>query len=1199
MKSYKRLLSFAAAAALTVSTAASWGSASVSAEDSVLYINEVCTGNNGENGNITYAADTSGEYCDWIELYNPSGSDVNLSGWKLIKDGSSEYSFGDVTVAAGEYKIVFCCKKYAGDSSYPNAGYNLSGDGVTLALNNGAEDIDTIEVPALAKDTCYARQPDATDNLAVVYPTPGASNNDAESAVPCNAPKFSAESGMYSSQFGLSLSTDEGNTIYYTTDGSDPATSTTRKEYTSEITVKNRSSEQAILATFVKVSEITPWNNSNSFPSNSAVDKGTVIRACTLSSAGKYSDTVTKSYFVGVSSKNHNNLPIISVTTDTANLFDYDTGIYIKGKTYYDYIKGGNVNWDNPEANYNQRGREWERECHIDFFEPDGTLALSQDCGMRTQGAYSRASYQKSFRFYARDEYGEKNFKYEFFKGLTKENGSGEAVKKFKKLVIRNGGNDCDYTKFKDSYLQSLVSDRSFDTQAGRPCVLFIDGEYWGLYTLQEDYDDSYFEENYDVDKDEVIVYKKGEIDEGLEEDIVYADELYNFAKNNNMSNAANYEKISQMLDIDSFIDYMATEIYIINEDWPGNNYAMWRVRNTDESNPYSDGRWRMLYYDTEMGVDHYGNSSTKYNINNLQKIMNNKSDFLPVIFNSLMKNSSFKEKFVTSMMDQMNVNYNWSRCQELMKPFYDAYFPELTKYFSRFPSWANVGNASTPCYNRMVTFLKNRPSYVPTMMKNSLGLGSAVSVNVTAVNSDGGTVKLNTSQLDLSKGFSGKYFTDYKITLTAEPKEGYIFKGWSGGISSQSKTISVSLSGNTNIQAVFDKEGESNIHTVTFKYGTKTYTSFVQDGGTASAPSGLFERTGYTLSWDKPLTNIRSDITVNAVYTGIKYTVKYTPNGGTGSSYTQSFTYGKAQALTACRFTRSGYIFTGWAKSSAADISYADKQTVNNLSSSANKTIYLYAKWKKSIPSCTVSGIGTKVYTGKAITQPITVKYGSTVLKAGTDYTVSYTNNTAIGTATVRITGKGNYGGIKTIQFKIKPATVTGLTCSRSVKSVRIKWNAVKGADKYQVYKKQSNGEYKLLAEVKALEYKETGMKSGQLCDYKVRAKTNGVVGTCGRYITATKTVTPVLKGTAGTKSAALSWTRCTDSEGYQIVMSASKNGKYTAIKYPNPNKITSYKKSGLTKGKTYYFKIRSFKTVNGKKLYSDYSSTVAVKAK
>lgn len=110
MKSYKRLLSFAAAAALTVSTAASWGSASVSAEDSVLYINEVCTGNNGENGNITYAADTSGEYCDWIELYNPSGSDVNLSGWKLIKDGSSEYSFGDVTVAAGEYKIVFCCK---------------------------------------------------------------------------------------------------------------------------------------------------------------------------------------------------------------------------------------------------------------------------------------------------------------------------------------------------------------------------------------------------------------------------------------------------------------------------------------------------------------------------------------------------------------------------------------------------------------------------------------------------------------------------------------------------------------------------------------------------------------------------------------------------------------------------------------------------------------------------------------------------------------------------------------------------------------------------------------------------------------------------------------------------------------------------------------------------------------------------------
>ncbi len=944
MRISKRLLSAASAAALGVSSLAVLP-LSAAAEGAVLYINEVCTGNNGENGNLTNATDNKGAYCDWGELYNPTDSAVSLSGWSLVKDDKSSYNFGDVTIAPGGYQIVFCCKNFVGDESLVNAGYNISGDGAKFELFNGDTSVDTVTVPALDKDVCFARKPDGSENLGYFFPTPAASNNEAQSAIPCNAPEFSSDTGFYSSQFDLDITTDEGNKVYYTTDGTDPRTSSTRIEFTKAITVKNRSSEAMKVANAVSVDQVTPWSGS-SLPRNSAVDKGTVIRACTLSAADEYSEVVTKSYFVGVSSANHNGLPILSVTTDPDNLYNYNTGIFVKGAVY-DSLTWAEKNVDNPEANYNQRGREWERECHIDFIEPDGTVGISQDCGMRTQGAYSRAAFQKSLRFYAREDYGEKNFKYEVFAGHTKADGSGEVLKKFKTLVARQGGNDNEYCKFKDSYIQSLVSDRAFETQTGRPCVMFIDGEYWGLYTLQEDYNDNYYENNYGVDNNEVIVYKKGEIDEGEETDIQYAEELLNYAKKYNLALPQCYEQISQMMDIDSFIDYMAAEMYIINEDWPGNNYSMWRTRTVDETNPYADGRWRMNFYDTEMGVDHYGNSSTKYNVDNLKKITDNTWDYLPILFNNLMKNAEFKQKFVTAMCDEMNVNFNYTRCNDLVTAFYDAYFPELPKNYARYPNWANVDNAASPCYSRMMNFLKNRPKYVPTMLKNNLGLGTAVTVKIAPIEQQGGTVKLNTTQLDFEYGdFSGTYFTDYPITLTAEAKEGYTFIGWSGDVDSKEETITVDLKGSTLIQPLF-VNSDTVLHTVTFTDGTKSSRVYVADGQAASAPDETFAKKGYTLSWDKDFSNITGDITVNAVYEPFKYTVRFAPNGAPYVSYGQDFVYGEEQALMPLAFDYDGYIFKGWASSSKGEVIYADGEKVSNLSDSA-KVVYLYAVWEK-----------------------------------------------------------------------------------------------------------------------------------------------------------------------------------------------------------------------------------------------------------
>lgn len=122
-------------------------------------------------------------------------------------------------------------------------------------------------------------------------------------------------------------------------------------------------------------------------------------------------------------------------------------------------------------ANYNQRGREWEKECYVEYFDSEGNSLISQDCGIRIQGGWSRADYQKSFRLYARNDYGKSSFDTVFWDSFTDVN--GEAITSCKTFVLRNGGNDANYSKFKDMMIQNMVSGRDVETQQEQPaCCL-------------------------------------------------------------------------------------------------------------------------------------------------------------------------------------------------------------------------------------------------------------------------------------------------------------------------------------------------------------------------------------------------------------------------------------------------------------------------------------------------------------------------------------------------------------------------------------------------------------------------------------------------------------------------------------------------------------------------------------------------------
>ena len=636
----------------------------------------------------------------------------------------------------------------------------------------------------------------------------------ATTAMPVNnelqPPEFSCESGFYDSSFSLTLSSESDNTkIYYTTDGSIPTSESNL--YSDPIQITDRSSEPNVLSA---IGGITPDKNSEFIPS-SPVQKGTVIRAVAVDDDNTSSIVSTNTYFVGLSQQNdYNNSVIISLSTDRNNFFDYNNGIYVLGAAYDSWSQSVNVNsydtWE-MEGNYTQRGREWERPVHMELIEPDGKSVFEQDLGIRIMGKATRSYNQKSLRLYARDEYGKKRIEYSLIPDLQKKGDPETEVDKYKTFLLRNGGNDCDYTKIRDPLIQKLLSDRDIATVGSRPAVVFLDGEYWGLYSIQEDYSDNYIQYHYGIDNNDVVMIKCGDLEEGTEEDISLYNDYNIFVNNKDLSKKSDYEDFCKMVDIQNFIDYYCTLIYTANEDCIinfDNNWRLWRSRTVTDKD-YHDGKWRFMLYDTEFSLGLYKGGKNSGD-NSLTAAMQSS------LFRFLTKSDDFKKQFALTFMDMTNLNFNPENSLPVLDSLVDEYRSNATNTFTRFgPSWLFDSSIEQTEYydenvNQIRDFLSKRYSYAPKMLKNAFSLkGEAVELTVNVNNADAGTVKINTITPDFSSGkWTGLYFTDYPVTLTAQCADGYSFKEWKGKeVNSSDPTITVKFSEAVTISADFTKK--------------------------------------------------------------------------------------------------------------------------------------------------------------------------------------------------------------------------------------------------------------------------------------------------------------------------------------------------------------------------------------------------------
>ncbi len=247
--------------------------------------------------------------------------------------------------------------------------------------------------------------------------------------------------------------------------------------------------------------------------------------------------------------------------------------------------------------------------------------------------------------------------------------------------------------------------------------------------------------------------------------------------------------------------------------------------------------------------------------------------------------------------------------------------------------------------------------------------------------------------------------------------------------------------------------------------------------------------------------------------------------------------------------------------------------------------------------------------YNGKSQTPSVTVKDSKgNKLSNDKDYTVSYESGRKNpGKYTVKITLKGKYSGSKSLYFTIAPKKVGKITFGTiKADSFKIAWSKVTGADGYVVYLKNNRTgkyeKYKTLSGGSSVKCTVKGLKSGTGYTVKVKAykKDDGTIWgvASDAYTYYTAPMTPRLSVTSKNGKAVASWTNVAGESGYQLQYSASNS---TGFKDVNKYSVNTTKgtKSGLRKGKTYYFRVRAYKKVGSKVIYSSWSTVRSVKIK
>lgn len=397
------------------------------------------------------------------------------------------------------------------------------------------------------------------------------------------------DSGFYSGDTVVEIiGFSEEESIYYTADGKDPAEDGNNiMEYTGPITLPAASPGNAYSLSFFRLSKV-----------------------------GTYLKLAERNYLIMEEGRKPDTDYVICVQGDEEELFGYEEGIFVRGRRWDEFIA------ENPDvdiqqitvpANYYE---DREVSVHAAVFTEAGEELLSQNCGLKIYGSGTRYKNQKSFRLIARHLYDSVNeFSYPFFDNLLSDN-TGYQIQNYQRLSLHNTGDDNGYGFIRNALCGELARQAGFpDVLVSRSAAVYINDRYMGVYWLQNTFDDRYFSEKYGAYQGEMAVCGESmnQLTMDDEQDPWEREcaETYNdfcaWLKEANVNDPAVWQRVTETIDVDNLIQYVAIEYYVNNQDWPRNNVKVYRYQpaNGEEycEGTVFDGRYRYLLFDTDYGM--------------------------------------------------------------------------------------------------------------------------------------------------------------------------------------------------------------------------------------------------------------------------------------------------------------------------------------------------------------------------------------------------------------------------------------------------------------------------------------------------------------------------------------------------------------------------------------------------------------------
>lgn len=689
-----------------------------------LVINEVCS------KNASIIEDEFGETSDWIEIYNNTSTDINLTGYFLSDDlnNPQKWSFPNKIISAQSYILVFASSNDV-VQTFCHTNFKLSSAGETIIFSdNLGNEIDRISIPTLPEDDSYGRLPNGGTNLTFFsVPTPAASNDNNSTYDYAEPPKIITTNFFSENSNNIEISCNQPDClIRFTRDGS------------------------------------VPDENSPLYSSPIQIDTTTCIRAVAFSNGLLPSPPSTRTFFCNTS----HTLPILSLTSDPENLWNWENGIFVLGPN-------GDPVYPHFGANF---WKDIEVPFHMEFFK-NQNLEAAYDVGGKTHGGKTaRSKPMKAIRLQTDKDFPSEGMNYQFFEN--------KEVSNFRRLVIRNASGDFNYTHFRDAYLHRYFLDENLDLDvlAHQPVAVYLNGTYWGVMNIREKVDQFYLKSNYNLEKDSIDL---------LEEDLLAIegskDEYlanYDFLVNNDLSIPANFEIGESYFDLSNLTDYFIVQSYVNNTDFPNNNIKFWQPKR-------EGGKWRYILFDMDVGMGRYGWTKAHYDNFNW-RLENADSNKFINILRSFLNNNDYKNHFINRYADLMNTIFTVENFLQETEHTVAEIDEEMKRHFEKW-TWPGYDVWKEDRLAGLLTFIEERPDYQRDFVRQYFQLENSVELKLNTFPEGAGVIKINTITPE-SLPWKGHYYNGVPVTLTVIPNTGYTFSGWESINTIQNRNVSESI---------------------------------------------------------------------------------------------------------------------------------------------------------------------------------------------------------------------------------------------------------------------------------------------------------------------------------------------------------------------------------------------------------------------